>query len=102
MPGTTLPRTVRTAVRIATIALWVTVPVAAFAWDVRLLIVALALAAVGTGAWGFLYLADQNDKSMRLVRQSFDARQDMLVRVIEQMACGPAPEPETSPLRVAS
>ena len=99
MAATTLPRAVRNTVRVFTLAFWVTVPVAAFAWDVRSLIVAMGLAAVGTGSLGFQYLAAQNDKTLRLLQESFNERQAMLVSVIEHMASGlePEPEPERKP-----
>lgn len=99
MAATTLPRTVRNAVRVLTSVLWALAAVAAFAWDTDSLIVTLTLAAVGTGAWGFLYLAGQNDKTLRLLQDSFNERQAMLISVIEQLASGvePEPEPERKP-----
>jgi len=106
MAATTLPRAVRNSVRVITLAMWVTVPVAAVAWDVRSLVVALGLAAVGTGAQGFLYLADKIDVLATRQRERFHERQLALIGVIEQMSCGPVTGPqeklEPSALRVVS
>ena len=94
VPGTTLPRTVRNTVRALTCVMWALASIAAFAWDTDSLIVTLTLAAVATGAQGFLYLADKIDALMSAQRESVNERHSMMVRVIEEMACGPVPEPE--------
>lgn len=94
MAAKTLPRTVRNAVRAVTCLLWAVVPVAALAWDVRSLVLMLGLAAVSTGAVGFLYLAEKFDALASLHRERTHERQLALIAVIEQISCGAATDPE--------
>jgi hypothetical protein len=69
--GPTLSRTARTSVRLLP-----------------------ALAAAGTGAAGFLYLAGKIDALKTLQLEKTHERQMFLIGVIEQMTRGPETEPE--------
>jgi len=106
MPGTTLPRTVRISVLALDCALWPLAGFAALDWDVRPLVLTLALASIGTVALGFLYLAAKIDEIASQQRERTHERQLALIRAIELMSCGPVTGPqeklETTELRVVS